>query len=97
MAEEKKQYSVLQECDIEGDHYLVNDTVFLTDLQAAYRIGLSIEPGPDNRTAPSAIGEHREKSIDVLEETRIMKEPQDHTIDDRAALRRPRSTPAIAE
>jgi len=91
--EEKKKYTVVQNVTIDGESYQVNDTALLTDGQAAYRIGLSIEPHPDNKTFPNPIGEHREKNIDVVEETRPMKEPEAHDKDDRPNLRRTRTTP----
>jgi hypothetical protein len=99
MAEEKKPYRVVQQgrdgapLEIEGQLVSFNDTIWLTKEQAKYRIGLSIEPAfPQEPATP--VGEHREKSIDVQEDTRPMKVMQAHEEDVRSTRRPARSKTA---
>lgn len=100
---EKYSYQVVQEgrdgapLEILGQNYKINDTILLTEAEAKYLIGLSIEPTSETKAKlaarPSA-GEHRESGIDVDESTRIMQEPEAKEEDTRTEKRGARSTPA---
>lgn len=99
MADEKKPYRVVQSgrdgapIEVAGEMVNFNDTVYLTDGEAKYLVGLSIEPAfPAN--LPTPVGEHREKPIDVDESTRPMQEVKPSSEDVRSEKRAPRSTPA---
>lgn len=90
--EEKKPYTVMQEgrdgapIEIEGSFYKKNDTVLLTDAEAKYRVGVSVEPAfPQPASTP--VGEHREKGIDVDEDTRPMQDVKAKEEDTRSEKR----------
>lgn len=95
----KKPYTVVQEGKdgtpiyVNGQLVRKNDTVWLTDLEAKYHIGFSIEPGAGNIPEPATpVGEHRESGADVIAESRPMKDVEVHEEEDRTAKRPKRST-----
>lgn len=101
MADAKKySYAVVQEgrdgapIDIFGGNYQRGDTIWLTQDDAKYLIGLSIEPTAETNAllnGGTPVGEHRESGVDVEEDTRQFQQPQAKSEDDREERRPARS------
>jgi hypothetical protein len=90
----KRRYTVVQSSLLLGERVERNDTVYLTDAEAAPYLGKSIElSGLDTTTVPAMPGEHREQGIDVQEDTRPMVEIKPWDEEVRPNLRLERSIP----
>lgn len=90
----RRKYHVYQGCIILGERYEMNETVFLTDVEALPYVGMSIELASEELAAMvTPIGEHREIGIDVQEDTRPLKEIRGWEEDVRPNLRPERSEP----
>lgn len=89
-----KRYFVAQAAPIDGVNYRYGDTLFMEEALAQRHLGFSLEPYPGGELVTGAPGEHRESGVDVVEETRPMKEMELHEEDDRPELRLQR-TPVV--
>lgn len=96
---DKKPWTVVQEgrdgapLEIYGQNYKKNDTIWLTEGEGKYLLGLSIERGAGNLPEGYAgiPGEHRESGADIVPETRPMKDAEVYEDDVRSEKRQVRS------